>query len=66
MTCPNCSGIQHCPGECCKDRNQYKIVWIWVSGNGPISCGYCGFTMSVDDWMHHDIEQAKKEGMWLV
>ena len=56
LLCPCCAGKQFCPCEnCCKFHEQ-KIVWKWVTPNGPIACGHCGFTMSCDDWMLFEYE----------
>jgi hypothetical protein len=66
MSCPNCSGIQHCPCKNCHSRNQYKITWIWVDGNGLHKCGYCGLTMPAWEWEDLEVEQLRKEGRWPV
>ena len=50
MKCPNCQGEQHCPCKNCKDKNRGKVTWIWVTGNGPIECGHCGYIMSYSEW----------------
>jgi len=50
MLCPNCKGEMHCPCLSCTTKNSDKVVWKWISGNGPIECGHCGHTMSVGAW----------------
>jgi len=50
MKCPKCDGIQYCPCESCRKQHKQDVVWKWVTDNGPISCGHCGHTMSVEEW----------------
>ena len=58
--CPKCKEEQNCPCENCQERNEGKITWIWIDGNGPIKCGHCGHTMSVDEWMHEEMRQFEE------
>jgi hypothetical protein len=32
-------------------------VWKWVTPNGPIACGHCGYTMDEWDWMKEEEKQ---------
>jgi len=41
--------------------HQREIVWEWVTPDGPIACGHCGHTMSVDEW--DDEGKRQKEGV---
>ena len=57
MSCPICGQEQNCPCENCKEANKGKVVWIWVTPNGPIKCGNCGHAMSCDGWMDHEVDE---------
>ncbi len=59
MFCPKCKKEQHCPCVTCKKRHGQKITWIWKTGNGPIACGHCGYTMSEDHWLDEEFKQIK-------
>ena len=56
LKCPCCAGPQHCSCVHCKARHKQKVTSIWNAPNGPISCGHCGFTMSLEDWMWLEFE----------
>jgi len=60
MTCPNCGKEQYCPCSNCQPRHKQKVVWVWVTENGPISCGHCGHTMSVGEWEDLSYKQYKE------
>lgn len=60
MNCPECNGKQYCPCKNCAKRNAGKVVWEWISGNGPIKCGHCGHVMSVDAWEALEYQQMKE------
>jgi hypothetical protein len=61
LLCPKCEGKQNCPCESCQKRNKAKVTWIWKSGNGPIACGHCGYTMSPGEW---EMEEFKQYDKW--
>ena len=61
MYCPNCGNEQWCPCDSCREMHQREIVWEWVTPDGPIACGHCGHTMSVDEW--DDEGKRQKEGV---
>lgn len=50
LACPECGQLQYCPCPACRESHNQKIVWIWITGNGPIACGHCGHTMTEDEW----------------
>lgn len=50
MVCPKCHKKQHCPCKHCKPSHEQEITWKWLTKNGPIACGHCGHTMSLDEW----------------
>jgi hypothetical protein len=60
MKCPKCGGEQYCPCYWCKLGHKQKVVWKWVSPNGPIACGHCGHTMKEDEWERESIKQYEK------
>jgi hypothetical protein len=60
MYCPKCQGEQFCPCKNCADRNKDKVTWIWVTGNGPIKCGYCGHEMSVGEFQDEEFKQYEE------
>ena len=60
MKCPKCQGEQHCPCKNCKDKNRGKVVWKWITGNGPIECGHCGYQMPAEEWEYEEYRQFDK------
>lgn len=50
MFCPNCGQEQFCDCKNCQERNPQLVTQKWLTGNGPVACGKCGLTLSVDDW----------------
>jgi len=50
MYCPNCGCDMNCPCRACRIIHGNEVVWKWISDNGPIECGECGFTMPAEDW----------------
>ena len=59
--CPKCEGKQYCPCTACSPKNKDKTTWVWVGSDGPIECGHCGHTMSVDEWETLDYKEYKGE-----
>jgi len=60
MDCPKCGGKQYCPCAHCKERHKQETTWIWVTGNGPIKCGWCGYIMSISEWEDLEWQAYKK------
>jgi len=60
MVCPKCKNKQYCPCDSC--NNTGKITWKWLSGNGPIECGHCGYVMSAEVWELEEYKQFKADG----
>ena len=64
MFCPNCGQEQFCGCKSCQEINSQPITQKWITENGPVACGLCGFTMSVDDWENMEwkiVEWLRKE-----
>lgn len=59
LKCPCCEGIQYCPCPSCADRHKKTLVWKLEGMTS--SCGYCGYTMSVDNWLD---EQSRQHNEW--
>ena len=61
--CPKCGYPQYCPCKACTAPDGFTPpgvkTWKWITGNGPIACGNCGFTASDDWWLDEEIYQLK-------
>ena len=58
LLCPSCQGEQNCPCDSC--QNTDKVTWKWITGNGPIMCGYCGLTMPEWEWLKEEYYQYEQ------
>jgi len=63
MICPNCKKEMKCP---CSNCNNTGTVWKWVTGNGHIECGYCGYSMDMAAFEAEEYRQyleSRTEGL---
>lgn len=58
LKCPCCEGIQYCPCPSCAGRHKKTLVWKLEGMTS--SCGYCGYTMSVEGWLSEQDRQHKE------
>ena len=57
MNCPKCNYPQYCPCEACRKSHGQEIVWKNLYDGNILECGYCGHTMSEEDWLMEEWEQ---------
>lgn len=51
MICPNCLKESKCSCPSCAERNEGKVLDVWLDKEiGVIACGHCGFAMINDAW----------------
>ncbi len=62
MNCPKCENTMYCPCENCSVKNKGKVTWVWVTPNGPIKCGNCGYIFeNFEEEEYKQYEEWKKQ-----
>lgn len=60
MVCPKCKGEYHCGCASCAPRHKANGVVCSKPSGDLDTCGHCGLTMHVDQWLDEEWKQMKE------